>query len=128
MSIDDKIRDQLERENALLRAQIKQDPSLFGMLADAYKGRLGGWMVLMTLIALLLTAIIVWSGYEFFFVESSMAAKLHWGIGLLLATMMQIAIKMWTFNEMNRSATQRELKKLELAIQQLNQRLGDKTK
>jgi hypothetical protein len=128
MNIDDKIREQLERENALLKAQMIQDPSLFGMLADAYKGRLGGWMILMTLIALLLTAIMLWSGYEFFFVESSMAAKLHWGVGLLLATMVQIAIKMWTFNEMNRSSTQRELKKLELAIQQLSQRLDEQHK
>lgn len=126
MNIDDKIREQLERENALLKSQIQQDPSLFAMLANAYKGRLGGWMILMSLVGLILTALMLWCGYEFFFVESSIDAKLRWGVGLLLSAMLQIAIKMWTFNEMNRSATQRELKKLELAVERLTQTLAAK--
>jgi hypothetical protein len=34
---------------------------------------------------------------------------------------MQIAIKMWTFNEMNRNAIQREIKRLEVAIEKREQ-------
>ena len=45
------------------------------------------------------------------------------GVTLLLASMMQIAIKMWIYNEMNRNATAREIKRLELAIVKLQ---GDK--
>lgn len=126
MNIDDKIREQLERENALLKSQIQQDPSLFAMLASAYRGSLGGWMILMSLVGLLLTALMLWCGYEFFFVESSLEAKLHWGVGLLLSAMMQIAIKMWSFNEMNRNAMQREIKKLELTVERLTQNLTAK--
>ena len=121
MSIDDRIREQLEKENQLLKAQISRDPNLWSMLAGAYKGRLGGWMVLMTVIAFVLSMLIFWCGYQFFFVDANLESKLHWGIGLLLVSMMQIAIKMWTFNEMNRSSMQRELKKIELSIQELKQ-------
>lgn len=39
------------------------------------------------------------------------------GVTLLLNSMMQIAIKVWTFNEMNRNAIQREIKRLEVAIE-----------
>ncbi|MCC4833995.1 MULTISPECIES: DUF6768 family protein [unclassified Shewanella] len=128
MSLDDKIREQLEHENELLKAQINRDPNLWSMLASAYQGRLGGWMIISTIVAFGLSALMLWCGYEFFFVESSMATKLQWGVGLLLSSMMQIAIKMWTFNEMNRSATQREIKKLEIAIQTLSQQITEKQK
>ncbi len=116
MDIDKKIREQLAQEKALLSQQKSPDASLFAMLGDAYKGRLGGWMVLMSIIALLLSGLMLWSGYQFFFVVESVQELIRWGVTLLLSSMMQIAIKMWTFNEVNRNALQREIKKLELAI------------
>ena len=116
MDIDKKIRQQLAKEKAQLCQQQTADASLFAMLGDAYKGRLGGWMVLMSIIALLLSGLMLWSGYQFFFVVESLNELIRWGVTLLLSSMMQIAIKMWTFNEVNRNALQREIKRLELAI------------
>ncbi|ACJ30285.1 Alanyl-tRNA synthetase [Shewanella piezotolerans WP3] len=116
MDIDKKIREELAKEKALLSRQQTPDASLFAMLGDAYKGRLGGWMVLMSIIAVLLSALMLWSGYQFFFVVESLPELIRWGVTLLLSSMMQIAIKMWTFNEVNRNALQREIKRLELAI------------
>ncbi|MCL1093488.1 DUF6768 family protein [Shewanella kaireitica] len=116
MDIDKKIRQELAKEKALLSQQQTADASLFAMLGDAYKGRLGGWMVLMSIIAVLLSALMLWSGYQFFFVVESVPELIRWGVTLLLSSMMQIAIKMWTFNEVNRNALQREIKRLELAI------------
>lgn len=116
MDIDKKIRQQLAKEKAQLSQQQTADASLFAMLGDAYKGRLGGWMVLMSIIALLLSGLMLWSGYQFFFVVESLNELIRWGVTLLLSSMMQIAIKMWTFNEVNRNALQREIKRLELAI------------
>ncbi|MEZ9199010.1 DUF6768 family protein [Shewanella sp. 10N.286.54.B9] len=116
MDIDKKIRQELAKEKAQLSQQQTADKSLFAMLGDAYKGRLGGWMVLMSIIALLLSGLMLWSGYQFFFVVESLHELIRWGVTLLLSSMMQIAIKMWTFNEVNRNALQREIKRLELAI------------
>ena len=119
MDIDEKIRKQLLEESEQLSSQLKREPSLFTMLGDAYKGRLGGWMILMSIIAFLLSLLMFWSGYQFFFVVVSPAELIKWGVTLLLASMMQIAIKMWLYNEMNRNAIQREIKRLELAIVKL---------
>ncbi|MCL1057707.1 MULTISPECIES: DUF6768 family protein [Shewanella] len=121
MNIDKKIRQELAREQQQVNATRSQDPTLFGMLGDAYKGRLGGWMILMSFIAVLLSGLMLWSGYQFFFVVESEAALIKWGVTLLLSSMMQIAIKMWTFNEMNRNAIQREIKRLEVAIEKRDQ-------
>ncbi|QQX79092.1 hypothetical protein JK628_16225 [Shewanella sp. KX20019] len=116
MDIDKKIREELAREQKELSQTQRPDASLFSMLGDAYKGRLGGWMVLMSIIAVLLSGLMLWSGYQFFFVVESVQELIRWGVTLLLSSMMQIAIKMWTFNEVNRNALQREIKRLELAI------------
>ncbi|MCL1048563.1 hypothetical protein L2755_02795 [Shewanella abyssi] len=116
MDIDKKIREELAREQQELRQNQRPDASLFSMLGDAYKGRLGGWMVLMSIIAVLLSGLMLWSGYQFFFVVESVHELIRWGVTLLLSSMMQIAVKMWTFNEVNRNALQREIKRLELAI------------
>ncbi|MGS0730262.1 DUF6768 family protein, partial [Shewanella sp. 0m-11] len=83
----------------------------------------GGWMILMSIIAFVLSLLMLWSGYQFFFVVVSSVALIKWGVTLLLASMMQIAIKMWIYNEMNRNATAREIKRLELAVVKLQ---GDK--
>ncbi|MGM8892019.1 DUF6768 family protein [Psychrobacter sp. 1Y1] len=123
MDIDEKIRKQLLKESEQLSSQLKRGPSLFTMLGDAYKGRLGGWMILMSIIAFVLSLLMLWSGYQFFFVVVSSVALIKWGVTLLLASMMQIAIKMWIYNEMNRNATAREIKRLELAVVKLQ---GDK--
>ncbi|MCL1145980.1 hypothetical protein L2747_08155 [Shewanella marinintestina] len=124
MDIDDKIRQQLSKESEAISHQIKRDPSLFSMLGDAYKGRLGGWMILMSIVAFMLSLLMLWSGYQFFFVAVSSVALIKWGVTLLLASMMQIAIKMWIYNEMNRNATAREIKRLELAIAKLQTKAG----
>ena len=89
------------------------------MLGDAYKGRLGTWLVLMSIIAIFLSLLMLWSGYQFFFVAENPAVLIKWGVTLLLASMMQIAIKMWIYNEMNRNSTAREIKRLELVIAKL---------
>ncbi|MGS0683055.1 DUF6768 family protein [Shewanella sp. 125m-7] len=123
MAIDEKNRQQVLKESEQIDRQLKRDPSLFAMLGDAYKGRLGGWMILMSIIAFLLSLLMLWSGYQFFFVVVSPVALIKWGVMLLLASMMQIAIKMWIYNEMNRNATAREIKRLELAVVKLQ---GDK--
>ena len=63
MDIDEKIRKQLLKESEQLSSQLKRGPSLFTMLGDAYKGRLGGWMILMSIIAFVLSLLMLWSGY-----------------------------------------------------------------
>lgn len=119
MDIDKKIRQQLLKESEQINSQLKRDPSLFAMLGDAYKGRLGRWLILMSIIAFLLSLLMFWAGYQFFFVVESQTGLIKWAVTLLLASMMQIAIKMWIYNEMNRNATAREIKRLELAIANL---------
>lgn len=119
MNIDEKIKEELESEAKQVDQILVHQEGLFSMLANAYKGALGGWMILVSIITLAVSAIMVWAGYEFFFVESILEHKLHWGVVLIISLVIQIALKMWTFMEINRMSTLRELKRVELAISKL---------
>lgn len=119
MNIDDKIKQELESEAKQIDKILVHDPGLFKMLANAYKGKLGGWLILVGVATFIFSILMFWCGYEFFFVEGPLEHKLQWGVGLLLSAMVQISLKMWTFMEMNRQSTLRELKRFELSINKL---------
>jgi uncharacterized membrane protein len=120
MNLDEKIKQELENEAEQLDQILAHEPGLFAMLLNTYKGALGGWMILISIITLSVSGVMVWAGYEFFFSAYDLDSKLHWGVVLLLSTMVQIALKMWMFMEMNRESSIREIKRVELLIERLS--------
>jgi cation transport ATPase len=122
MKLDEQIKHELEQEAQRIDQIVAHDPGMFTMLLNAYKGSLGVWIIPVSIVTLLVTAILFWSGYQFFFDNAQMVEhKGYWGFVMLLSAMVQIALKMWTFMEMNRQSTNREIKRLELAIERLQQ-------
>jgi len=119
MNIDEKIKQELQADAANIEKNLTHDTGIFDMLAQAFKGSLGRWMILVAFVGTAMTLLMFWAGYQFFFIEGSEMHKLHWGVVLLLATMMQIALKMWSFMEMNRQSVLRETKRVELAVEHL---------
>ena len=125
MNIDEKIKAELAHEAKSIDQALAHDAGIFKLLANAYKGALGRWVIIVGIFTFAITLVMFWAGYNFFFVEGSLSMKLHWGVALLLATMVQIALKMWTFMEMNRQSTLRELKRVEFSIESLAAKLKD---
>jgi len=119
MNIDDKIKNALENEANQIDKIMVHDPGLFKMLNNAFKGALGGWLILIGIVTFIITLVLFWCGYKFFFIDGDIFFKINWGVGLLLSAMMQISLKMWTFMEMNRQSTLREMKRVEIAINKL---------
>lgn len=114
MNLDDKIKQSLESEAKNLDHILAHEPGIFKMLLNAFKGSLGRWMILVAIVTFLITLVMFWAGYQFFFVEVSeqtlILHKIQWGVVLLLSTIVQIALKMWTFMEMNRQSAMRDRK------------------
>jgi|GEM_PF-426558 len=120
MNLDEKIKQELENEAKELDKILAHEPGIFKMLANAYKGALGRWMILVSIVTFLVTLLLFWAGYQFFFVtELSYEQKLYWGLVMVFVSMLQIAMKMWTFMEMNRQSTNREIKRQEVSIERL---------
>jgi len=123
MNIDEKIKNELNKESKQLDQILAHEPGIFKMLANAFKGSLGRWMILVGIVTFAITVVMFWAGYQFFFVEGELMFKLHWAVILIFSGMMQMALKMWSFMEMNRQSVLREMKRLELVMEKLTNKL-----
>jgi heme/copper-type cytochrome/quinol oxidase subunit 4 len=85
-------------------------------------------MIIVGIFTFVLTVVMFWSGYQFFFVEGTQMHKMHWAVVFLFSTMLQIALKMWTFMEMNRQSVLRESKRVELVVEKLVAKLEQPSK
>ncbi|WP_235575806.1 DUF6768 family protein [Pseudoalteromonas porphyrae] len=112
MNIDEKIKHSLQAEQHNLESILESDPGLFKQLIDIYKGKMRLWTILGTFFAFIFTAIFILSAYQFFNSEQ----QLFWAVCFVSSLMMQIAIKLWLFMEMNRQSIMKEIKRSELEI------------
>ncbi|NNG43154.1 hypothetical protein HJP15_09535 [Pseudoalteromonas sp. NEC-BIFX-2020_002] len=112
MNIDEKIKHSLQAEQHNLESILESDPGLFKQLIGIYKGKMRLWTILGTFFAFIFTAIFILSAYQFFNSEQ----QLFWAVCFVSSLMMQIAIKLWLFMEMNRQSIMKEIKRSELEI------------
>lgn len=118
MSLDDRIKQELESEANKIDEILNDKQGMFDMVLGSFKSGLGGWVILINVVILLVTGLMFWSGYEFF-VAIDMEAQVFWGVCLIIAATAQIAMKQWVWMEMNRSSLLREIKRVEIAVAKL---------
>lgn len=115
MNIDQRIKQELEQDAADIDRIVGSDPGLAGMLAGSLRTGMRRWVILGNVLALAATVVIVWAGYRFFTADA-VDTMLRWGVVLLLAMQLQIAVKQWLWMEMQRASTLREIKRVEVAV------------
>lgn len=118
MNIDQKIQQALQQQASQVDELMVKDTGLFTRLIQAYQGQAGRWMWLVTLVGLLLTAGILWCGYQFCVAES-VHRQIFYGVWLLVALILQSAVKIWSFMEINRLSVTREIKRVEVLLSEL---------
>ena len=123
MNIDEQIKKELGEQAKAMDSIIIEQSGLLLMLKQSFTGGMRFWMVFAHVITLVLTVVMFWSGYRFFIAES-MQQQLFWGVCCLAAIQAQIALKQWIFAEVNRSSLMREIKRVEVCLQRLTERLG----
>ena len=121
--IDDKIKQALAAEDAELYAQFAQEPSLLEQGLELLQSR-NRWVtalvMIMTTIFLVLGFYSLWR----FFAAQEIKALMSWALafGFCMATVSMM--KIWAWMEMEKNNTVREIKRLELQVARLTQRLG----
>lgn len=113
--LDEKIRQELENETAVIDELLASEGGLPDMVAAAFKGGMRRWIWLTSIITLIATVLMFWTGYEFYMAEL-VDHRIFWGIWFIASAMAQIALKTWQWMEMNRANLMREIKRLELAV------------
>ena len=122
MNIDEKIKRELEDSNPDFDAISKDQEGLMDLVFGSFKGGMGRWVIFVNIFTLIATAVMLWTGYNFF-TATITQDQIFWGVCLLLSVFAQVALKQWLFMEMNRSSLMREIKRVEVAVAKLSNRI-----
>ncbi|MFT6270186.1 MAG: hypothetical protein ACJAVV_003015 [Alphaproteobacteria bacterium] len=115
--LDKRLKEQLKNQAAELDKLMDKDENLTSMLKGGFKTGLRKVMMLSYIIAISLAVMIFYSGYEYFVVDAN--DKAFWGMVLLISFQAQIATKLWIWLEMNRWSQIKEIKRLQLYLEQV---------
>ncbi len=107
----------LARKNAEIDRLMREEQGLPAVLAAGFRGGLSGLMLFAYIVAVVLAIALFYCGYRF--MTAPAADLVFWGVLLLLCFQAQVGTKQWIWLETQRAGTMRELKKLQLAIEQL---------
>lgn len=123
MNIDERIKQELESEAETIDEILNDKQGLFDLVADSFKAGLGPWVVIINIVILVVTGLMIWSGYEFFTAEQ-IQDQVFWGVCLVISAMAQIAMKQWVWLEMYRGSLLREIKRVEIAVARLSSKVN----
>ena len=122
--LDDKIREALRKEDAELLEDFDDEPSVFEMLMETFRGR-HRWLVFLTFFwTLVFMTLGVLSVIRFFRAEE-LRDMVMWAAASAFFLSGVSMMKVWYWMELNKNALTREIKRLELQIAHLAGRIKD---
>lgn len=122
--LDDKIREALRNEDADLLKDFDDEPNIFEMIIDVFRGKLRWLTMLSVFWTLVFFVLSVICAVKFFNTEVS-NDKILWAVGFMIFMSAVSMLKIWFWLELNKNAITREIKRLELQIARLAGRLKD---
>lgn len=123
VDFDQKIMRALEAEDAELFAQLDEQ-NVAEQLLSSFRGK-NSWLVVLVYIYIVIFAVLmVYCGIQFFY-ASEVREMLMFGFGALFGAVVVSMTKIWYWMELNKNATMREMKRVELQLAELSQRLRE---
>jgi hypothetical protein len=119
---DDKLRYSLNADDEAFLKSLEDEQGLFKQLAGTFHGPFKGWVILIMIVSVCL-------GIAMFFMlfkllnAPTLDLRVLWGTGLICALSMQGFIKQWLFERMNMLNVMREVKRVELRVVQLSEKI-----
>lgn len=120
--LDDKILRALDDEDRDLLNEFGQEAGLFEIISDSFRGRFRHWVILVWSFSLLMTGAWIYCAVRFFSATTT-DEKLMWVAGFLVSCLMVVTLKMWYWMEMNRTLIVKDIKRVELQLALLQQKL-----
>jgi hypothetical protein len=121
--LDKAIRESYSTEDAEMMERLAGDPTMTRQVLGAFQGPFGAFNVLSVLVTIVIFALGVFCVWRFLS-ASEVRDMLIWGGGAALALSAVSMLKLWFWMELQRNATAREIKRLELQVSRLVARLA----
>ncbi len=115
--IDDRIRQALTAEDRALMETLGDEQSLFNLIGRSFQGRMKMFMVVAWLAMFAMFVFAVWSVIQFLG-ATELGTKINWGVAFIVSTQFLGGMKMWYFLELNKLASARDIRRLELRMMQ----------
>lgn len=120
---DQKIAEALNADQADEFRRLGAEPSLAEMVFQTYRGRHRWLMVLMSVFQLAFFVAAIWCAVRFFN-QTDVRYALYWGLGVVMFMFAMSFIKLWFWLEIEKNAVIREVKRVELQVASLADRLA----
>ncbi|MFG0253021.1 MAG: DUF6768 family protein [Phycisphaerales bacterium JB038] len=103
---------------------LAQEEGVFAQMAGLFRGRMRWMAVIATIECIVFSALLVLAAVKFFQATDTHGQILYATCVVLLALML-VLVKLWGWLQMTRYALQREIKRLELRVLELDRKAGD---
>ena len=115
--IDDRIRQARTAEDRALIESIGDEQTLFDLIGKSFRGRMKAFMVVAWVAMFAMFVFAVWSVIQFLG-ATDLGTKINWGVAFIVSTQFLGGMKMWYFLELNKLASARDIRRLELRMMQ----------
>ncbi len=112
--LDNMIKKALSKEEAAYYEDLHEQ-SLPEMLTGLYSGRLKWLNMLFVVVTVIFSTIMFYSIYQFMNTED-LREMMRWGAAMFGSGIMAAMIKLWSWNQLDKNALLREIKRLELLL------------
>lgn len=120
--IDRLIKETLTNEEAKFYDELEEQ-NLFGKFGETFKGKMGWLVVLMNIMNLIFFGLFIYCCVEFFDAEQT-NNLIQWAAAGFLCWSFMAFIKLYVWMQMNKNDILRELKRLELQISVLSNKMN----
>jgi len=112
--IDEMIKTALSNEEAAFYEDLKEQ-SPFEMIGGLFEGKMKWWTIGNVFVSLVFIALSVVCLLKVLEVENT-NSLIRWSLGLIGSMTMPTMLKLWNWNQMQRNAILREIKRLQLLV------------
>ncbi len=117
-SIDERIRRELQEEIEVLASETSDGAVLPTLVSQAFKGPLRKLIPIALTFAVTFAGLLVWSIVEFV-IATELLVAFKWGVWAVLSALGLVLIELFTWMQINRVSTRREIKLLEVSVRKL---------
>jgi len=125
--IDEKILAAIKTESRQSMDEYSKELGPIRLVIESFKGAFRWMAVLSVVLILVFVGIGVYCAFNFYH-ATDLAIKFNWFGGALLAFIIVTVLRLWFFMELNRLSIRREIKRLELQVSLLVNKIDDLNK
>lgn len=118
------IRQALQQEEENIDTKLDHDPGIFEEIIQTFQGRRRWAVWYVWIFSFVITLLTLYCGYRFLIAET-VQPQIGWAAGFLYFSLVVVILKVWYWNEMNRNTYLREIKRLEIQVAKLTERIEE---